>query len=106
MVSRPRPQAPLRILNDAFVPDERKGELRARLKRLRGQVEGLDRMLDGDRPCVEILTQVASAQEALRGFGRLMVRNYLERCVATAVREGREEQVYDQLMEVIFKLTK
>lgn len=96
----------LRILEDAFVPDNRKTEIRARLKRVRGQVDGLERMLDDNRPCLDILTQVAAAQEALRGVSRLMVRNYIERCASAAIKAGREEEVYDQLMEVVFKLTK
>lgn len=96
----------LRVLNEVFVPDERKGEVRGRIKRLRGQVDGLERMLDANRPCVEILTQVAAAQQALRGVGRLMVRNYLERCASQAIKSGRDEEVFDELMEIIFKLTR
>ena len=103
---RKRAGAQLRIVEQAFVPDERKAALRARLKRIRGQIEGIDRMLVDNRPCIDILTQVSAAQEALRGVGRLTVRNYLERCAATAIREGREEEVYDELMGIIFKLTR
>lgn len=105
MVARKKDVA-LRILEDTFVPDERKAEIRGRLKRIHGQVEGLERMLTDNRPCLEILTQIAAAQEALRGVGRLMVRNYLERCAAAAIKAGREQEVYDQLMEIIFKLSK
>jgi len=96
----------LRILENTFVPDNRKTEIQARLKRVRGQVDGLDRMLDDNRPCLDILTQVAAAQEAMRGVSRLMVRNYIERCASAAIKAGREEEVYDHLMEVVFKLTK
>lgn len=96
----------LRILDEVFVPDERKAEVRKRLARAKGQVQGIERMLAENRPCLDILTQVSAAQEALRGVGRVMVRNYLERCAASAIRAGREEQVYDELMDVIFKLTR
>ena len=96
----------LRILDDAFVPDERKTEVRKRLARAKGQVEGIGRMLDQNRPCVEILTQISAAHEALRGAGRVMVRNYLERCASSAIKAGREQEVYDELMDVIFKLTR
>ena len=96
----------LRIVNEAFVPDARKGELRTRLKKARGQVDGLERMLDDNRPCLEILTQLAATQEALRGVGRLMVRNYIERCATSAIKEGREQEVYDELMDVVFKLAR
>ena len=94
---------PLRILDDAFVPDERKAEVRKRLARAKGQVEGVERMLDQNRPCVEILTQISAAHEALRGAGRVMVRNYLERCASRAIKAGREQEVYDEMMDVIFK---
>lgn len=63
-------------------------------------------MLDQDRPCVEILTQISAAHEALRAAGRVMVRNYLERCVSSAIKAGREQEVYDELMDVIFKLAR
>lgn len=85
--------------------DDRKVEVRKRLARVGGQVEGIERMLAENRPCVEILTQISAAQEALRGVGRVMVRNYLERCAAAAIKGGREHEVYDELMNVIFKLT-
>jgi DNA-binding FrmR family transcriptional regulator len=94
----------LRILDDAFVPDERKAEVRKRLARAKGQVAGVERMLAQNRPCIEILTQIAAAQAALQGAGRIMVRNYLERCASTAIRAGREQEVYDEMMDVIFKL--
>ena len=96
----------LEVLNEAFVPDERKQAIRGRLKRLRGQVEGLERMLDNNRPCVEILTQVAASQQALRGVGKLVVRNYLERCALSAIKSGHEEEVFDELMNIVFKLTR
>jgi DNA-binding FrmR family transcriptional regulator len=98
--------SPLRVLNQAFVPDGRKGEIRGRLKRLRGQIDGLERMLDANRSCIDILTQVAAAQQALRGVGKLVVRNYLERCAVTAIKSGREEEVFDELMNIVFKLTR
>lgn len=96
----------LRLLHDAFVPDERKVEVRTRLARVKGQIDGVERMLNQNRPCVEILTQISAAQEALRGAGRVMIRNYLERCAAAGIMAGREQEVYDEVMDVIFKLTR
>jgi DNA-binding FrmR family transcriptional regulator len=98
--------AVLPLVERVFIPDERKASLRARLRRIRGQIDGLERMLDGNRPCVEILTQIASAQQALRGASREMVRNYLETCATEALRAGRTDEVYDDLVEIIFKLTR
>jgi len=106
MVIVSRKAIPLRLLEDTFVPDERKAELRKRLKRLRGQVAGVERMLDENRPCMDILTQVSAAQEALRGFSRVMVLNYLEKCATDALKQGRQREVYDDLMKVIFRLAR
>jgi len=106
MQARPNRKLTLRILDEAFVPDERKAEVRNRLARAKGQLQGVERMLSENRPCVEVLTQIAATQEALRGAGRVMVRNYLERCAAAAIKAGREQEVYDELMDVIFKLTR
>lgn len=69
-------------------------------------MQGAERMLAENRPCIDILTRIAATQEALRGAGRLLVRNYLERCAARAIKAGREREVYDELMEVIFKLSR
>ncbi len=96
----------LRLLAETFVPDVRKGEIRRRLARLKGQLEGVERMLDSNRPCAEILTQISAAQEALRGTGRVMVRNYLEHCATTAIKEGRGQEVYDEVMDLVFKVTR
>ena len=106
LVPSKRKTIPLRLLTETFVPDERKAELRKRLKRAQGQVSGIGRMLDDNRPCMDILVQVTAAQEALRGFSRVMVLNYLEKCATDALREGRQEGVYDDLMKVIFKLAR
>jgi DNA-binding FrmR family transcriptional regulator len=101
-----RKTASFRILEKTFVPDERKTEIRSRLARAKGQVEGVERMLGENRPCLEILAQISAAQEALRGASRVMVRNYLERCAAAAIKAGREAEVYDELMEMVFRFTR
>ena len=59
-----------------------------RLKRIEGQVRGLQRMVEGDRYCADILTQLSSVQEALRAVGRELMRNHLKHCAAEAIRDG------------------
>ena len=96
----------LNVLNESFVPHERKIELRSSIRKTAGQVAALERFLDENRPCAEFLTQTAAAQEALKRIARLMVRNYLERCATTAIKAGRGEEIYDEFTELIFKLVK
>lgn len=76
-----------------------------RLRRIEGQVRGLQRMVEGDRYCADILTQIASVHEALRATGRELMRNHLRHCVASAVRTGPEhaEATYDELIELMYR---
>lgn len=74
-----------------------------RLKIIEGQVRGLQGMVDEGRYCVDILVQLTAAQEGLRNTGKLIMRNYLENCATHAIRERGGPQIYDELMEVIYK---
>lgn len=96
----------LKVLNESFVPDERRAEIKRSLRRIRGQIEGLERLLDENRPCSEFLMQTAASQEALRRVGRLMLQNYLERCATRAIREGRAEEIYEEFTELVYKLVR
>lgn len=89
-----------------IISEERKAEATLRLNRIEGQVRGLKKMVEDGRPCVEVLTQLASAQEALRGLTKLMMRNYLENCASEAIRSKSGDEIYDELMEVIFKFAR
>ncbi|HEX4935135.1 MAG TPA: metal-sensitive transcriptional regulator [Gemmatimonadaceae bacterium] len=76
-----------------------------RLRRIEGQVRGLQRMVEEDRYCPDILTQISSVHEALRSTGRELMRNHLRHCVSAAVAAGPEaaEAVYDELIELMYK---
>ncbi|CAN5638994.1 hypothetical protein BH23GEM9_BH23GEM9_06430 [soil metagenome] len=77
-----------------------------RLKRIEGQVRGLQRMVEDGRYCADILTQVSSVQEALRGVGKLLMRNHLEHCVTDALRSGdrlEAEQAYSEVLDLMYK---
>jgi len=85
--------------------DERQEKLQTRLNRIEGQVRGVAGMLEQQRPCIEVLQQLASVQAALRGVTKDVLRNYLERCATDAIRSG-DTAVYDELMEAIYKFVK
>ena len=76
-----------------------------RLRRIEGQVRGLQKMVDEDRYCADVITQVASVQEALRGVARNLMRNHLHHCAAKALRSGKKaesEAMFDELLETIY----
>lgn len=77
-----------------------------RLRRIEGQVRGLQKMVEEDRYCPDILTQIASVHEALRAVGKGLLRNHLKHCATEALRAGdpgRAEMVYDELVQMIYR---
>lgn len=76
-----------------------------RLRRIEGQVRGLQKMVEEDRYCADILTQVSSVVEALRAVSRELMRNHLKHCAATAIRQGGAEAdaMYDELVDLMHK---
>jgi DNA-binding FrmR family transcriptional regulator len=75
-----------------------------RLRRIEGQVRGLQRMVDEDRYCADILTQISSVQEALRGVGRELMRNHLKHCATGAIRTGGNaaDEMYDEIVDLMY----
>jgi DNA-binding FrmR family transcriptional regulator len=77
-----------------------------RLRRIEGQIRGLQKMVEEDRYCADIMVQVSAVQEALRAVGRALMRNHLRHCAAEAIGKGTPEEaeaMYDELLELIYK---
>jgi DNA-binding FrmR family transcriptional regulator len=76
-----------------------------RLRRIAGQVHGLESMVEQERYCADILVQIASVQEALRGVSRLLMRNHLEHCATMAIRNGgpSASAMYDELLDLVYR---
>jgi CsoR family transcriptional regulator, copper-sensing transcriptional repressor len=77
-----------------------------RLRRIEGQIRGLHKMVEEDRYCPDIIAQISSAQEALRGVARALMRNHLQHCAAQAIGSGTPAQAqaaYDELLELIYR---
>src|SRR6266581_4497116 len=75
-----------------------------RLRRIEGQVRGLQRLVTEDRYCADILVQISSVQEALRSVGRALMRNHLRHCASEAIRDtapGRAEAMYEELLHLM-----
>jgi DNA-binding FrmR family transcriptional regulator len=87
----------------AHVPDETKMALTKRLRRIEGQVRGLQKMVDDQRYCADILVQIASVQEALRGVGKVLLQSHLTHCVTTVIRDADAQEgarVVEELVEL------
>jgi DNA-binding FrmR family transcriptional regulator len=77
------------------------GALAKRIRRIEGQVRGIGRMIDEDRYCIDILTQVAAAQSALDGLARALLEHHLHGCVQRAVKTGDGARAIDEALAVI-----
>lgn len=83
--------------------EEQLRTLRSRMNRIAGQVAGIQRMLDDNRYCGDILTQIAAVESALQSVGYLVLQEHMRSCVAEGVREGRDEML-DEAVELMKKL--
>lgn len=90
----------------ASVDAEIKASNLKRLRRIEGQIRGLQKMVEEDRYCADIVIQISSVQEALRGVGKALLRNHLHHCAFEAIRNGNKEQasgMYEELLDLIYK---
>lgn len=86
-----------------MMDDTGKTKVLARVRRVIGQLEGVAKMIEDDRYCVDVLLQIASAQAALGQTSKLVLRAHVETCVASALAAGKpaeRKQKIDELMEV------
>lgn len=83
-------------------------QVQKRIRRISGQVAGIERMIEEDRYCVDVLHQVAAVRAALDGVGKLILRSHIETCVSDALISGRPKdraEKIDEIMEVFSKFS-
>jgi DNA-binding FrmR family transcriptional regulator len=83
-----------------------KQQIESRLSRIEGQVRGLRKMVDEDRYCIDVLTQVSAVQSALESVALLLLRDHTEHCVAEAIRSGDGGDKVRELSEAVERLVK
>ncbi|HEU4722603.1 MAG TPA: metal-sensitive transcriptional regulator [Gemmatimonadaceae bacterium] len=88
----------------AVDPDVKARNVR-RLRLIEGQVRGLQKMVEEDRYCADILMQISSVHEALRSVGRELMRNHLKHCATAAIAKGpgEAEPMYDELVDLMYR---
>ncbi len=85
--------------------EELKKSLINRLRRIEGQIRGIEAMIENDAYCNDVLQQSAAAGSAIDGFNQELLANHIEGCVADRIRDG-DEEVIDELVKTIRKLMK
>jgi len=85
---------------------EHKKDLLDRLRRIEGQVRGLQRMVDEDQYCIDILTQVNSASAALRAVGFGLLDDHVRHCVRESIERGDGDEKVEELMAAVSRFSK
>ncbi|WP_251443350.1 MULTISPECIES: metal-sensing transcriptional repressor [Veillonella] len=89
------------MLNDMEID-----KLSRRLRRIKGQVEGIEKMIDDHRYCVEVLQQIGAVRAALYQVGLIMLESHSRSCVVDAIKKGNEDDAITELMGVYKSLHK
>lgn len=92
-----------------MLSDKSKGSVTTRLKRIEGQVSGVRRMVEDNRYCIDVLTQITAVISALRGVEDIVMKNHLETCVTDAIQGSdpvAKQEKLEELMSVIGKFRK
>jgi len=89
-----------------MLTDHEKEKLIPRLKKITGQVNGIEKMLNDNRYCVDILQQILAARAALSSVAFIILESHAKTCVVTAIKEDRAEQSMNELLDVLKQFTK
>ena len=88
------------------VEQPHKKDLVRRMNRIGGQVQGITRMIEEDRYCVDLLVQISAVRSALKQVGMQIVEDHTRGCVSRAIRARDEDEAIDELMAVLRKFAK
>ena len=83
-----------------------KEQIQARLRRIEGQIRGVQKMVDEDRYCIDVLTQVSAAKAALDAVALVLLQDHTEHCVAEAIRSGDGTEKIRELNDAVERLVK
>jgi CsoR family transcriptional regulator, copper-sensing transcriptional repressor len=83
-----------------------KAKLQNRLKRIEGQVRGVQKMIEEDRYCVDVLVQLSAIQAALKKVSMHMLEDHSKHCVADAIKKGDGDEAISELMDIISRFSK
>lgn len=77
-----------------------------RLKKIEGQVRGIQKMVNEDKPCEDILVQIGAAKAALHKTGQVILEGHMHHCILDGIKEGNEDETIDNLISALNKFSK
>ena len=92
-------------MRHTYRTDDEKKAMIARLQRVEGQIRGIEKMVEQDQYCPDILIQVSAATSALNSFTKVLLSNHIKGCVTTDIKNGNDDAI-DELCTVLQRLMK
>jgi len=89
-----------------MLTDNKKGDLKRRLRKVSGQINGIDKMIDEGRYCIDILQQVLAAKAALNKIGLIILESHAKSCLVNAIKLDHGDKSIEELMNVIKQFNK
>lgn len=77
-----------------------------RLKKIEGQIRGVQKMIESDRYCIDIINQITAAGKALNGVRLVVMKGHLETCVSDAIQSGNSNEKIDELIDTLYRFAK
>lgn len=78
----------------------------SRLKKIEGQIRGVQKMIESDRYCIDIINQITAAGKALNGVRLVVMKGHLETCVSDAIQSGNSNEKIDELIDTLYRFAK
>lgn len=89
-----------------MLKEKEKVDVKLRLKKVAGQINGIDKMVDEGRYCVDVVQQILAARAALNRVSMIILESHAKSCVVTAIQENRAEESIQELMDVFKQFNK
>jgi DNA-binding FrmR family transcriptional regulator len=83
-----------------YVEDKNKAKIILRLKRIEGQVRGLQKMIENDTYCIDVITQTSAVKQGLSNVEDLLLENHLGGCILNQVKTGQTEKAKQEILKV------
>lgn len=81
-------------------------KLISRMNRIEGQIKGIKKMIEKEEHCNDILNQISSVKAALNGVSKIILENHLKNCVISGIKNGKENEVVEELIYTLGKMMK
>lgn len=83
-----------------YMEDKNKEKIIRRLKLIEGQVRGLQKMIENDTYCIDIITQTSAIRNALKSVEDILLENHLSSCVINQIKSGKEKKAVEEVLKV------